>query len=442
MKIKKWITNNWQIKLISVLLAAIIWVVVVNVDDPVQTVTIPNISIEIANDDLFREQGKTYTVVGSLKMSVRVTQRRSVTSRLSASDFKAVADFSDIYQEGQVPVKVTCPSGKVSSTDYIQMTQSLEIQAEELKTVTQKVTVQTNGEPAEGYMVGETSVSPNEITITAPASFANKIRKAVVNVDVSGISEEVNSRSSIQLLDAYGDVMATGDLAEEDFHISSEEADAKVEILNIKSVPINVSVGGIDQVASGYRYTGYEVNPEKVAISGLKSVLGKVTIEIPADIADVAGARGDVTKTVSIKDYLPEGVSLVDGEKDEITITLKVEPLQEREFQINVSDLQLENVGAGLTVEFVGQEVTVKVRGLEEDLKKLEAEGLTGHVDLDGVEAGIHPVQVDVGLPDAFELVEKPTVTVRLVELATEPVSGETSESSSEPENDRGNEPQ
>ena len=37
-------------------------------DDPVQTVTIPNISIEIANDDLFREQGKTYTVVGSLKM--------------------------------------------------------------------------------------------------------------------------------------------------------------------------------------------------------------------------------------------------------------------------------------------------------------------------------------------------------------------------------------
>ena len=49
---------------------------------------------------------------------------------------------------------------------------------------------------------------------------------------------------------------------------------------------------------------------------------------------------------------------------------------------------------------------------------------------------------MDVGLPDAFELVEKPTVTVRLVELATEPVSGETSESSSEPENDGGNEPQ
>ena len=67
MKIKKWITNNWQIKLISVLLAAIIWVVVVNVDDPVQTVTIPNISIEIANDDLFREQGKTYTVIDVYK---------------------------------------------------------------------------------------------------------------------------------------------------------------------------------------------------------------------------------------------------------------------------------------------------------------------------------------------------------------------------------------
>lgn len=416
MKAKKWITNNWHIKLISVFLAAIIWVIVINVDDPIQTTTISNISIEIVNDDLFRAQGKTYTVVGSLKMSLRVTQRRSVTARLTGSDFKAVADFKDIYQEGQVPIKVTCPSGKVSTNDFIQLTQSLEIQVEELKTITQEVTVQTKGEPAEGYMIGETSVFPNEVTIMAPASYADKIRKAVVIADVSGASEEVRCNSAIQLLDAYGDVMSTEEIAEDDFSISSDTADAHVEILNTKSVPINVSVGGIDQVASGYRYTGYDVDPEKVNLSGLKSVLGKVTIEIPSDIANVAGASSDVTLTIPLGPYLPEGVSFVEGEKEEITVTLKVEPLKEQEFQIHVSNLELENIEGNLNTEFIGQYVTIKVRGLEEDLKKLEAETLSGRINLKGVEVGIHALPVEVSLPDAFELVETPTINIRLID--------------------------
>ena len=91
---KKWITNNWPLKLVSVLFAVVVWIVIVNVDDPVGTVTISNIPVEIVNDDVFREQGKTYTVVGTgaPRTSVRVTERRKVTSSLTRNDLGAEED--------------------------------------------------------------------------------------------------------------------------------------------------------------------------------------------------------------------------------------------------------------------------------------------------------------------------------------------------------------
>ncbi len=435
---KKWITNNWPLKLMSVLLAMLIWIVIVNIDNPVETVTIRGIPIQIVNDDLFREQGKTYTVVGSSTptASVRVTERWKTTTSLSASDFTAVADFADIYQEGQVPVTVTCTNSEVSSEDFVVLTPSLEIQVEDLSTITQTVTVQTTGDPAEGYTIGETTVTPSLVTITAPASFADRVRQAVVTVDVSGASEEVTAQASIQLLDAYGDVMSTASLAEGDFTISSETADATVEILNMKEVPITVSVSGVDQVADGYRYTGYVVDPETVCLSGLRSALGAATIEIPNTVASVAGASGDVTLTVSLEEYLPAGVSLVEGEPSEATITLRVEPLEERAISVPISSLNVTGLEDGLEYTLTGTSFTLWVEGLAEDLDRLAEEPLTGTVDLSGLGAGLHTVPVEIVLPDqdAYSLVSEPTVNVQLTEQAavTDPETGTETEPEAE----------
>ncbi len=420
---KKWITNNWPLKLVSVLFAVAIWVVIINIDNPVETVTISNIPVEIVNDEIFREQGQTYTVVGNLRTSVRVTERWKVTTGLSAADFEAVADFSDIYQEGQVPITVTCTNSQVSSNDFVVLTPSLEIQVENLTTISLEVTVQTNGEPAEGYTIGETSAVPNQVTVQAPQSFADRVRQAVVNVDVSGASETVTVQSTVQLLDAYGDTMSTADLGEGDFSISSETVNVTVEVLSIKEVPITVSVDGVDQVAEGYRYTGYTVEPDTVRLSGLRSAMGQVaSIEIPNRVASVAGANGDVVLTVSLAEYLPNGVTLAEGEPAEVTVTLRVEPLEERTISVPVSILAVEGMEDGMEYSFTGSTFSMRVRGLAEDLEHLTEETLSGTVDLSGLTAGLHTVPVEITLPDqdAYELVAEPTVSIRLTDLNAE----------------------
>lgn len=51
-------------------------------------------------------------VVGKQTATIAVTVNRETSARISADDFKAVADFQDMYQDTQVPVTVTCMTEK------------------------------------------------------------------------------------------------------------------------------------------------------------------------------------------------------------------------------------------------------------------------------------------------------------------------------------------
>ena len=59
----KKLTNNLGLKLLSLLAAAIIWLVVVNIDDPVSTRTYSSIPVEVINEDTITSEGKVYSVL-------------------------------------------------------------------------------------------------------------------------------------------------------------------------------------------------------------------------------------------------------------------------------------------------------------------------------------------------------------------------------------------
>lgn len=60
------------------------------------------------------------------------------------------------------------------------------------------------------------------------------------------------------------------------------------------------------------------------------------TITIPKDELDVSGAKANIVRTIDLNDYLPDGVSLAGMSSSEITVTLTVEQLKEREYTVRV----------------------------------------------------------------------------------------------------------
>ena len=71
-KMKERLTNNLGLKFIAVFFTIVLWLVVMNVEDPIDTRTFKGISVGIRNDDIITSKGKTYSVVGEQSVEVTV----------------------------------------------------------------------------------------------------------------------------------------------------------------------------------------------------------------------------------------------------------------------------------------------------------------------------------------------------------------------------------
>ncbi len=425
--------HNGMMKVLSILLSVLIWMVVVNINNPSQTVTISGIPIQIVNDDVLKNEGSVYRIVGSQRASVRVNARRSITSSLKSSDFTAIADFNNIFRMNQVPVTVTCQNTEVSPSNITLLTTSLEIEMESIKSKTVKVEVLTVGAPAEGYTIGEISTNRNSVTVTAPESLIDKLRSATMTVNVDGASQSLNVTRELVLRDAYGiDLLGGDEYSLSDVELSVNMVRASIEILNTTSVGLSAVVKDTNRVAPGYRYTGVTIKPEKINVSGLKATLAAISsIEIQDDQLTVNGATENVTVVLDINNYLPDGVYLTDNNSGRVSVTMRIEELEQRTIQMPTKDITVNNVPEGLEYSFVSETYSLTVSGLGGDIDLLGNGVMKASVDLASHDhPGEYNLIVKVELPDDFTQLGTSTVRVRILSPETEPEGGTASDTS------------
>ena len=59
---KERLTHNLGLKILSIVLAAFTWFLIMNVADPVVTSTFSNIPVQILNDNVLTNRGYQYTI--------------------------------------------------------------------------------------------------------------------------------------------------------------------------------------------------------------------------------------------------------------------------------------------------------------------------------------------------------------------------------------------
>ncbi|MBR4759862.1 MAG: hypothetical protein IK078_06925, partial [Lachnospiraceae bacterium] len=100
--------HNLGLKIISCIVAVILWLVVVNVSDPVVDTTYSDIPLTVTGSESLAAEGKVYEMLGAGTVTISVSAKRSILDSLSSDNFKAEADLS-LYNEetGTVPVRVS-----------------------------------------------------------------------------------------------------------------------------------------------------------------------------------------------------------------------------------------------------------------------------------------------------------------------------------------------
>ncbi len=190
---KNVITNNLALKILAVISAVLLWVIVINISDPVSDTTISGVPVSILNADEITSQGKVYEVLsGSDTITVSLSAKRSILSAIEKDDIRATADINDLNEEdGTIKIKVETTKYNDKIETLKAKTEYVLIKIENLMKKQIVVTADILGEPAEGYVVGDIVLDQNVVRLSGPESVIEKISSAedhscfldVTNVD-------------------------------------------------------------------------------------------------------------------------------------------------------------------------------------------------------------------------------------------------------------------
>lgn len=391
------LTNNFALKLISVIFACVLWLVVVNVDNPLVTRSFKAMAT-IENEDIITNNGKVFEILDESQMiTFTVTGPRSIVERLSGSDFKVVADMGKIQLDyGLVPIDVT-PIRYESQLDIGVKIPNLHVKIQNLVKQQFVVTGNSTGTPLAGYAKGDILVQPNMISVSGPEEVMKRVKKAVAAISIEGAYSEKTEAVIPILYDEEGKQLDMTNVT-----ITPKAVTVRAEILETKKVPITIKPQG--EVAAGYIYNGVDCSPASVTVKGTKEELEKLTeLMIPSKELDISGAQTDIEKVINVSQYLPEGVELVDPELTTAIVTAKIAALDSKVLTLETKNITILNLPSTLKVKFEESSVKVTVKGQKAVLDAFTINDLTAQLDLSGVSKGSVRVDLKLILPMGIE---------------------------------------
>jgi YbbR domain-containing protein len=398
--------------------AVVLWLVVVNIEDPDKTKAF-SIPVTIENADYLTGIGKTYEILGnSDKVSIMVTGKRSIIQELSESDFTATANMENINDDlTMVPITITASrySGQI---EISRRDSSLEVSVENLVTDSFEISTVIEGNPASSCYVEKTQVTPEKVTVTGPQSVVEQIATAQVTVNVNKAEEDIATNGEIVLLDNAGD-----EVSQERLSLNRTTAAVDISIRMEKTVPLQFKTTG--EPAEGYRFAGVSSTVSSVKLTGAAEVLDSLNeLEISSDGLNIDGATTDCKTVIRLASYLPDGVSLADGEPEETEVTVTIEGQTTRSYEMPVENITVEGLSDSLNLSFDSDSVTVNLSAFVEDFDGISASSLKGKIDASSFAAGTY--QAEVMLQGDYQTAEKILVSVTVTENNTEDNGGST----------------
>ena len=431
----KW-TNNLGLKIVSLLVSCLIWVVVTNTNDPESTQVYKNVPITIKNQDTITNANKTFTVVDGVdKINVYVTARKSVRSSLAADSFIVKADMEN-YNEalGKVPLEISCEDGRIRQEDIRMLPSSLKISMEDKVEQNFGMAVVTTGKPDKGYEVGKTTiVTGDTIRIAGPESLINIIGKVTISVDVTNMSMGSTDFYPIRIEDKNGATLTDGQMSNlelknsDGVSLQNNSAEVQTELWKVyNDIPLKVEVTG--EVAPGYKVSAVTLAPQTINLvaeeNAIEELGGIIQLKDPVN---VEGMTETQDFTVDLNDTLNQydDIRLESDISSAITVHVGIDEVGSKTFQMPISDIIMHNTPSDKKLIFSPADaVSISVKTTSEDSEEaitLTLSDISAEIDLKSCEInGSYTLPVNVTLPEGYELVNDVSIVVNIEEQDNE----------------------
>ncbi len=426
---KEKLTHNLELKILAIVFAVILWLIVVNIDDPAKSIQFSGVEVQILNAAELEKQGLCYDILDeSNYVTVTITGRRSVIEEISKENISATADMKDLTSMNTLTIKATC-NKSANELDSIRLSdENVKLEVEKLSKVSKRIYIQTNGTPSEGYIVGNRSLDLNQVEISGPESIVSTIETARAEVDVTNATADVSASIPIVLYDKKGEVVESPRL-----NMNIAKVSINQEILYTKIVPVVYRFTGTPE--EGYALSDKtQAKVEQVYICGKKSRLDAVeAIYVQGQDLSVEGARNNTSFTIDLEDYLPTNIEFASKDFSGVTtVTAVIQKEVYMNLKKDVKSISAKGLPTGKKMEIVDDntlvrngELEIRIFGLSDRLEEIDEKSLSFVIDIadymndnDMTElpAGNYYIEPTVELPTGVHL-EEGKLHIRISDL-------------------------
>ncbi|MCR6098210.1 YbbR-like domain-containing protein [Salipaludibacillus agaradhaerens] len=441
----KWFNRNWFIKLSSLVIAIMLFLMVNMDGTPNQPGGIPGITDgsrvmeEVALTVYYDEENYVLTEAPeTVQVTLRGPQNILTLAQVTQPQQEVYVDLTD--KEQGVYYERVQHSGFPSDLTLSIVPMTVRVTIQEKQTVSFPVEVEliNEGQMEEGYVVGTPEVTPSTVDITAAQGMIEQIVSAKAVIDLSSRDSSFEESVAVIFYDENGN----------DLELNADPPAVEVSVpVTSPNKEVPVRLGREGQLPDGMAIDTVRLNPENVTIYGPVEVINDITfVDLPnIDLSEISG-----DDTFELEVPLPDGVESVSPET--VTVDIEVTEEEEREFSdfsIDVEGLE-DNQSIEITSPDDGQ-FDLIVNGSSTLLGRLERSELQALLDVEGLEAGEHEANIEIsgpqnlrfpqqGMTVTFIITETPRGSVSQANTNQEKNDEEDNNEEEEPEDDNNEE--
>jgi len=386
--------------LLSLLIAFGLWLYVVTNVSQEAEYTIYNVPVIMEGEALLNERNLMITDVSADDVDLTLSGNRSDLAKVNNGNMVLRVNLSEIYEpQERKPLSYTpiYPSDVASNAltienrypAYIHVT----VEARRNKEV--PVEVIWIGATPEGFMSDrENSVLDySSVTVVGPASVADLIEKAVIEVDLNDQRESISQDYRYTLCDKDGNPV-----------------DAELITTNVENVHLDVKIQQVKEIqlvaeivyggGATEKNTTVTIEPGTIRVSGGGAVLEELGNSIHLGRIDLRTIEKSQKLTMPIT--LPEGITNLSNIL-EATVNVQYSGLMVKFFE--VENIEAVNVPEELEAEIIEKKLTVYLRGPAADLMKITEEDIFIRADFTDAVAGTSTFKATVHFGEEFSAI-------------------------------------
>lgn len=420
-------TQNLPWKIGSVVLAFLLWMFVINTQNPIQPQEISGIKIvllgleqlesagyELSNKEEILEQNFKVVVNGPrLETDKLARNPQLITASLNLADYMGELTKDSVSEIASYVIKINSDGNIVTVKDKRPQVTKVIIEKRDSKE--QKVTYEIDDSITKKYtLIGDKKpvISPEKIQITGVKSDIDRVSEAKVFITAGDFSEDkLVNKLPIILLDADGNEV-TG------LEMSVEEAEVKLPIGSEKVVPLKIELQG--KMPVGYELVNTLVSPNEVTLVGKAEALEKIT-EVKLAPIDLSGITQ--TDLIQVEMILPKGIITLGDAKVSVSLEVVQENTLSYPIQTSEMNLTVSGVGEGLSYEILTPSINVVLSALPNKLLSYMTSDIRATLDLSGYGVGEYRLPITIIPPEGARMINSPiSINVRISEIQEEPL--------------------